>query len=34
MAKKTYEAGVKQYAETYWTPDYTPRTPTCWHVSR
>ena len=25
MAKKTYEAGVKQYAETYWTPDYTPK---------
>jgi len=25
MASKTYDAGVKAYAETYWTPDYTPR---------
>jgi ribulose-bisphosphate carboxylase large chain len=24
MATKTYEAGVKAYADTYWTPDYTP----------
>ncbi len=24
MAEKTYQAGVKDYAETYWTPDYTP----------
>jgi len=25
VAKKTYEAGVKDYAETYWTPGYTPK---------
>lgn len=24
MATKTYSAGVKQYRETYWDPDYTP----------
>ena len=25
MVSKAYEAGVKAYAETYWTPEYTPR---------
>lgn len=24
MAVKTYNAGVKEYRQTYWTPDYTP----------
>ena len=24
MAVKTYQAGVKEYRETYWAPDYTP----------
>ncbi|MCX7894084.1 MAG: ribulose-bisphosphate carboxylase large subunit, partial [Burkholderiales bacterium] len=24
MAEKTYQAGVKDYAKTYWTPDYIP----------
>ena len=24
MAAKTYNAGVKEYRHTYWTPDYTP----------
>ena len=22
---KTYDAGVKDYRETYWEPDYTPK---------
>jgi len=25
MKSKTYDAGVKDYRETYWTPDYTPK---------
>ena len=25
MAVKTYSAGVKEYRETYWMPDYTPK---------
>ena len=25
MAVKTYNAGVKEYRETYWMPDYTPK---------
>ncbi|HFC54106.1 MAG TPA: ribulose-bisphosphate carboxylase large subunit, partial [Gammaproteobacteria bacterium] len=25
MAEKTYNAGVKEYRETYWDPNYTPR---------
>ena len=24
MAVKTYNAGVKEYRQTYWTPEYTP----------
>ena len=24
MAVKIYNAGVKEYRQTYWTPDYTP----------
>ncbi len=24
MAVKSYSAGVKEYRETYWMPDYTP----------
>ena len=24
MSSKTYKAGVKEYRETYWEPDYTP----------
>jgi ribulose 1,5-bisphosphate carboxylase large subunit-like protein len=24
-SNKTYDAGVKDYRETYWEPDYTPR---------
>jgi ribulose-bisphosphate carboxylase large chain len=24
MAVKTYSAGVKDYRETYWMPEYTP----------
>ena len=24
MAVKTYKAGVKEYRETYWMPNYTP----------
>ena len=24
MSVKTYQAGVKDYAKTYWTPDYVP----------
>ena len=24
MSTKTYTAGVKEYRETYWDPDYTP----------
>ncbi len=24
MAVKIYNAGVKEYRHTYWTPDYTP----------
>ncbi|MEW6038221.1 MAG: ribulose-bisphosphate carboxylase large subunit, partial [Pseudomonadota bacterium] len=24
MAVKTYNAGVKEYRETYWDPNYTP----------
>ena len=24
MSKKTYQAGVKDYQEKYWTPDYVP----------
>jgi ribulose-bisphosphate carboxylase large chain len=24
MAVKTYNAGVKEYRQTYWTPNYTP----------
>ena len=24
MSQKTYKAGVKDYRENYWTPDYTP----------
>ncbi|HVM02219.1 MAG TPA: hypothetical protein VM263_06060 [Acidimicrobiales bacterium] len=24
MADKSYQAGVKNYAENYWTPDYVP----------
>ena len=25
MAVKTYNAGVKEYRQTYWTPEYTPK---------
>ena len=25
MAGKTYNAGVKEYRETYWDPNYTPK---------
>ena len=25
MAVKNYSAGVKEYRETYWMPDYTPK---------
>ncbi len=25
MADKTYSAGVKEYRETYWMPEYTPK---------
>ena len=25
MAVKSYSAGVKEYRETYWMPDYTPK---------
>lgn len=25
MAVKSYSAGVKEYRETYWDPDYTPK---------
>ena len=25
MAVKKYDAGVKEYRETYWMPDYTPK---------
>jgi ribulose-bisphosphate carboxylase large chain len=25
MAKKGYNAGVKEYRETYWMPEYTPK---------
>ena len=24
MAEKTYQAGVKEYRQTYWMPEYTP----------
>ncbi len=24
MAEKSYQAGVKDYRKTYWTPDYVP----------
>ena len=25
MSAKKYDAGVKEYRETYWDPDYTPK---------
>jgi len=25
MSKKTYSAGVKEYRDTYWMPEYTPK---------
>ena len=25
MAVKTYNAGVKEYRQTYWMPEYTPK---------
>ena len=25
MAEKSYNAGVKEYRETYWMPEYTPK---------
>ena len=25
MAAKTYNAGVKEYRQTYWMPEYTPK---------
>jgi len=31
---KTYKAGVKEYRETYWMPNYTRSTPICWRASR
>ena len=36
MAAKTYQAGVKEYRQTYWTPDYVPLDsdiPACFKIS-